>query len=98
MSIIQNLKEEGGHKVRNFCKSTSLHGYNFLINVNSFFWKLFWFIVILLFTSLGIGLLVTNTFDYFNRTVVTTIDSSSADLEVSMSERNSKFMFMKIKI
>ena len=68
---------------KNFCESTSLHGYSYLPNASSLIHKLFWMIVISIMTAVGTFLLVNNTKDYFKATIVTTIESSSAPLHVS---------------
>ena len=75
------------HRVRilkDFCDSTSLHGYNYLSNSTSIAQKVFWVIVITTMTVTGIALLVQNTGDFCNSRIVTTINSSSAPLDVSM--------------
>ena len=75
------------HKVRilkDFCESTSLHGFNYLSNGTCIAQKIFWVIVITTMTVMGISLLVQNTGDFCNSRIVTTINSSSAPLDVSM--------------
>ena len=75
------------HRVRilkDFCESTSLHGFNYLSNGTSIAQKVFWVIVITIMTVMGISLLVQNTGDFCNSRIVTTINSSSAPLDVSM--------------
>ena len=67
---------------KNFCESTSLHGYSYLYNASSVVEQLFWLIVISFTTVMGIILLVENTEDYYKETIVTTIESSSAPLDV----------------
>ena len=67
-----------------FCQSTSLHGYSYLNNFSSLWLKLFWIFVILSMTGLGIAFLVSNTNQYFEARLVTNIESSSADLSVSI--------------
>ena len=78
------LKKDGKRVVQEFCESTSLHGYSYLKNSNSIFVKFFWFLVIMAMTSSGILLLVENTIEYLNANIVTTIQSSSSDLKVSI--------------
>ena len=75
------------HRVRvlkDFCESTSLHGFNYLSNGTSIAQKVFWVIIITIMTVMGISLLVQNTGDFCNSRIVTTINSSSAPLDVSM--------------
>ena len=74
----------GRRVFQEFCESISLHGYSYLSNANSILSKFFWFLVILVMTSLGIFLLVKNTTEYLNAGIVTTIQSSSSDLKVSI--------------
>ena len=70
--------------LKDFCESTSLHGFNYLSNGTSIAQKVFWVIVITTMTVMGISLLVQNTGDFCNSRIVTTINSSSAPLDVSM--------------
>ena len=75
------------HRVRilkDFCESTSLHGYNYLSNGTSIAQKVFWAIVITTMTATGISLLIQNTGDFVDSRIITTIDSSSAPLDVSI--------------
>ena len=65
-----------------FCGSTSLHGYPYLYIVNNVILKIVWILVIVLFTGIGIGFLISNTKEYINSRLVTTIESSSAPLDV----------------
>ena len=68
--------------VKDFCESTSLHGYSYLYIVDSLGLKLVWILVILCTTGLGIYFFVKNTEDYIKARIVTNIESSSADLNV----------------
>ena len=75
-----------------FSHSTSLHGFSYLYISNASISKLLWVIVILTFSGLGIGLLVTNTEDYLSSRIVTNIESSTYPLDVSIYlELNSTF-------
>ena len=68
---------------RQYCESTSMHGYPYLyINDNKAL-KIAWILVIFLFTGIGIGFLIVNTKEYINSRLVTTIESSSATLDVN---------------
>ena len=80
----KGMKEGVSRAVKEFCESTSLHGYSYLNNANSIFLTCFWFLVIMAATSFGIVLLVQNTIEYLNANIVTTIQSSSSDLKVSI--------------
>jgi hypothetical protein len=75
-------KAETKNVFKDFCESTSLHGYNYLFIGNSIFLKIIWTIVILLMTCVGAMFLTNNTVDYLNARLVTTIESSSAPLKV----------------
>ena len=83
----KGMKEGVNRAVKGFCESTSLHGYSYLNNANSIFLKFFWFLVIMAATSFGIVLLVQNTIEYLNSTIVTTIQSSASDLKVRIKLR-----------
>ena len=69
---------------KDFCESTSLHGYSYLFIGNSIFLKIIWTIVILLMTCVGAMFLMNNTIDYLNATLVTTTESTSAPLKVKI--------------
>ena len=68
---------------RKFCESTSLHGYSYIANTNLIILKIIWSVVILCFTAIGVMFLVDNTHEYMESRLVTSIESSSASLEVS---------------
>ena len=67
-----------------FCESTSLHGYSYLYNANSMCLRVMWIFVILLMTYLGISFVLKNTNDYMNSRILTSIETSSGSLNVSM--------------
>ena len=69
---------------KDFCESTSLHGYSYLFIGNSIFLKIIWTIVILLMTCVGATFLTNNTVDYWNARLFTTLESSSAPLKVKI--------------
>ena len=69
--------------MKEFCESTSLHGYSHLYIADNIISKIVWFLVILFTTSLGLFLFVKNTNDYFTARIVTNIETSSANLSVS---------------
>ena len=68
---------------QDFCESTSLHGYSYLYIATSIFIRVFWTIVIVAMTALGIVFVVSNTNDYIEANIITTIESSTAPLDVS---------------
>ena len=55
-----------------------------MLNGTSIAQKVFWFIVITTMTAIGISLLIQNTGDFVDSRIITTIDSSSAPLDVSI--------------
>ena len=69
--------------IKDFCESTSLHGYSYLNIANSTVSKLIWTLIILAMTGLGSYFFVKNTNDYINARLVTNIETSSANLSVS---------------
>ena len=68
---------------QDFSQATSLHGFSYLYISNANISKIVWGIVILTFSGLGIGLLVTNTEDYLSSRIVTNIESSTYPIDVS---------------
>ena len=74
-----------------FCESTSLHGYNYWYNADSVILKVAWAFVILAATCLGIVFLANQTKEYIDGTILTTIETSSAPLNVRL-ENLSKFI------
>ena len=82
--FLSQLNEKGAKIFKDFCESTSLHGYSYLYIAQSKFLKILWVIVLLTMTSLGIKFLVDNTMDYIEADVVTTIKSFTANLSVSI--------------
>ena len=69
--------------MKDFCQSTSLHGYNNLNNTDSIVAKVLWGILIFAATGLGIAFLVSNTKAFMRATVVTYIESETFPLDVS---------------
>ena len=69
---------------KDFCKSTTLHGYSYLYIATSILMKMIWIIVIVAMTALGIGFVVNITNDYLEAKILTTIESSTAPLDVSI--------------
>ena len=69
--------------LKDFCESTSLHGYSYLYITDSFIAKLFWVIVIVIATSCGVGFLVSNTKAFMKATIVTNLETNHQDLSVS---------------
>ena len=67
-----------------FCESTSLHGYNYWYNADSFILKVAWAFVILAATCLGMVFLANQTKEYIDGRILTTIETSTAPLDVSL--------------
>ena len=70
--------------LKDFCESTSLHGYNYLYSSDSKIVKITWFIIIFITTVCGTMFIVRNTKAYLSATVVTNIESSNVPLDVSI--------------
>ena len=68
---------------RDFCESTSLDGYKYLYISNFTVVKVIWAIIILTISSIGIGLVVSNTDQYLKSRLTTSIEPSTASLNVS---------------
>ena len=82
--IMRKVSEQQTPKVlKDFCESTSLHGYNHFHIADSVLAKIIWGVIILLATGTGLSFLVTNTKAYMQATIVTNIESSSDNLHVS---------------
>lgn len=76
-------KFQATRNFKEFCESTSLHGYNYLHMTTSISLRIFWIIVITAMTVTGIVFLVKNTKDYMKSSIVTNIESTSGTLTVS---------------
>ena len=70
--------------MKDFCQSTSLHGYSYLSNVESITLRFIWGIVIVAATGLGIVFLVNNTKAFMEATIFTYIESETSSLDVSI--------------
>ena len=79
----ESMKLHIFRELKDFCESTSLHGYNHLFSTDSKIAKIIWVIIILVATVCGIICIVGNTKSYMNATIVTNIDSSTVPLDVS---------------
>ena len=77
--------------LKDFCESTTLHGYNYFHLTDSVIAKIIWAIIILLATGTGLNFLVINTKAYMKATITTSIESSSDILHVS----NQRLQFLK---
>ena len=70
-------------KIRDFCESTSLHGFSFLYHSKTKVTKSIWIIAIVALLGVGIFFLVDNTDAYIKSRLVTNIESFTDDLDVS---------------
>ena len=77
--------------IKDFCESTSLHGVSFLYTANTLFTKLVWILAIIAMTVVGAVFLMKNTVAYNKSKLVTTIESSTANLSVSMKYKYLKY-------
>ena len=82
--------------IKDFCESTSLHGVGFLYNANTLFTKLVWILAIIAMTVVGAVFLMENTVAYNKSKLVTTIESSTANLSVSMKYKYLKYRSIAI--
>ena len=69
--------------LKDFCESTTLHGYNYFHIADSVLAKTVWTMIILTATGTGLYFLVINTQAYMKATITTSIESSSDNLHVS---------------
>jgi hypothetical protein len=77
------MKSNSRKVLNDFCESTSLHGYSYWYSADSLILKVAWTFVILAATCLGVVFLGNQTREYLDRTILTTIETSSAPLDVS---------------
>ena len=77
------MKSNSRKVLNDFCESTSLHGYSYWYSADSLILKIAWTFVILAATCLGIVFLGNQTREYLDGTILTTIETSSAPLDVS---------------
>ena len=78
------IKTNSRKVLNDFCVSTSLDGYSYWYSADSFVLKVCWTFVILAATCLGVVFLANQTQEYLDGTILTTIESSSAPLDVSI--------------
>ena len=79
--------------LKDFCESTSLHGYSYL-TADSVLSKVVWAIIILIATVAGLYFIAINTRDYMKASIVTNIESTSEKLHVSNHEVIYKIPFL----
>ena len=66
-----------------FCERTSLHGWQHIHRVNTRKGRIVWLSIVLASLSVALLFLTTATKDFANRAVVTTIETTTASLQVS---------------
>ena len=82
--IMRKVSEQQTPKVlKDFCESTSLHGYNHFHIADSVLVKTIWGVIIILATGTGLTFLVINTKAYMKSTIITSLESTSDNLHVS---------------
>ena len=69
--------------MKDFCDSTSLHGYSYLYNSNSIAAKVFWFLVMLIAAMAAVHFSLLNTKEFIDSKIITNIESYSAPVSVS---------------
>ena len=74
-----------------FCGTVSLHGYAYLVIVNAWFGKLIWGLIILTMSIIGMVFLFKNTKEYIDSRLTTTIESSTASVDVKFFGRKLSF-------
>ena len=67
---------------KEFCESTSLHGYSYLYNSHSIVSKIVWTITILTSICLGTFFLAIQTKQFLDKEIITTVETSSLPLRV----------------
>ena len=80
---VKIMKSKARKVLNDFCESTSLHGYSYWYSADSLISKVAWTFVILAATCLGVAFLANQTKEYLDGTILTTIETSSAPLDVS---------------
>ena len=76
-------KHEFRKEFNDFCKSTTLHGYQYLCDSdNSIIMKLTWVFIIIAMTIVGVTCFVINTQQFLDQKIITTVESFSAPLSV----------------
>ena len=78
------IKSNSRKVLNDFCESTSLHGYSYWYSADSLILKVAWTFVIIAATCLGVAFLANQTKEYLDGTILTTIETSSAPLDVSI--------------
>ena len=81
---VKIMKSKARKVLNDFCESTSLHGYSYWYSADSLILKVAWTFVIIAATCLGVAFLANQTKEYLDGTILTTIETSSAPLDVSI--------------
>ena len=81
-TLIPLSKEQPKKIVKEFCESTSLHGYSYLYIADTIYVKLIWVFVIIVMTGIGTAFIAINTDAYIKARLVNNIESSTSNLRV----------------
>ena len=73
-----------------FCERTSLHGWQHIHRVNTRKGRIVWLSIVLASLSVALLFLTTATKDFANRAVVTTIETTTASLQVSSKKKGNR--------
>ena len=77
-----NIKEEITDILVDFCKNTSLHGYQYLVSPRKLVVKICWIISVFTVSCISIALFIKNTNAFLESGIVTTIETSAGSLDV----------------
>ena len=81
-----------------FCSSISLHGYAYLVIVKPLIGKIIWSLIVTAMSILGATFLVINTQEFIDSGMITTIESSTASVEVNdlVSKVMNKYIILNV--
>ena len=102
MSQSLKLSKANPNKIfKNFCESTSLHGYSYLFSNDSIFSKIIWMSVILLMTGLGMFFFMINIQTFFEMKISTSMETSTEALKVDQTcmsdEKGTQCVFYNVQ-
>ena len=92
------FRSDTGKITKKFCESTSLHGFSFMYNANTIAEKLIWIFAIVAMMGVITFFVVDNTDAYLKSRIVTNIESSAANLDVSTSAQCMKVRFIHFTV
>ena len=79
---VKSLKSEK-NSFSEFCEQTSLHGWQHIHRVNTRKGRIVWLSIVVASLSVSLFFLTIASIDFTNRAVVTTIETTTASLQVS---------------